>query len=299
MDVKISIIIVSFNQPEALVRAVDSVRQSDLPFEWEVIIVDNHSTREFPLYLSNEPQVRIFFNNDNYGVAKANNLAAANAAGEYLFFLNNDAWVEPQTIRLLVEAMDMHPEIGILAPMTLNPDGSFQLSYGNAISFFSEFSRKWLMPGKESAKMHNPPRRDIWDEKEWVAGAALILRRQLFPDKSIFDERFFLYFEDLDLCLRVGKMGMKIAYWSKPAVFHQGGKREPAVFSRIHYEYRFSQLLLFSLHVGFVDRAFLRMYLLLKFSLQWLWYLGIQNREARKLTGRVIELVFSRIRRNG
>lgn len=221
---KVSVIIVSYNQPELLRQALESVQQSRAVYPVETIVIDNGSALSFAAWLRADfPTVRLIENRENLGFSRANNQGAVIAGGEYLLFLNNDARVEPDTIAQMVGRMDEEPQIGVLGPLLLNPDGSFQLSYGRRVSFFSEFDQKYFALARERRRLGQPPRRDLFQPVVWVSGACLLTRRGYFPDGRVFDENMFLYFEDHELCLRLASLGKRIVYWSAPAAFHQGG----------------------------------------------------------------------------
>ena len=120
--------------------------------------------------------------------------------------------------------MEKDRQIGVLGPLLLNADGSFQLSYGRKISLCAEFYQKTLAPLVEKWRYARRRGRSIVRETAWVSGACLLTRRELFAGQQPFDENMFLYFEDHDLCLRVRAMGKKVVYYGGARVRHHGGR---------------------------------------------------------------------------
>jgi GT2 family glycosyltransferase len=266
---KLSIIIVSYNHFDYLKTTIDSVINSRIPFSYEIIVVDNRSSDDIHAFLGHAyPDIIIIKNKKNVGFSRACNQGCSVARGEYLLFLNNDTIVFEETLQKLAAKMDSNPQIGALGPLVVNPDRSFQLSFGQSISIFSELFQKIFALKFYSWRMGFPPRRDIYSSVGWLSGCCLITRRKLFPDNKVFDEEMFLYFEDHDLCLRVSGMGKKIMYWSEPAILHYGGMSVGKTLSRAQIEYRRSQLYIYRKYQKKTSLLFLKVYLTLKFHLK-------------------------------
>lgn len=263
---KLSVILVSYNQFPLLAAALESLRASNGVGECEVIVVDNASAEDVVAFLQPRfPEVIVIRNTANLGFGRANNIGAARARGEYLLFLNSDAVVFPDTLAAMITRMDADPAIGILGPLTLNTDHSFQLSYGRPIALWSEFSQKVWSLRREARRLGTPPRRDIERTVGWVSGSCLMTRREYFPDGMVFDPAMFLYFEDHELCLRVAAMGKRVVFWSGAAVIHHGGGSGGGTRGRAALEYRRSQLYLYARWSGRWQLRLLRFYLRGKF----------------------------------
>jgi len=267
--VKCSVIIVSFNQFELLKAAIESLKKNPPPFACEIIVVDNHSTGDVQDYLNEFfHDIRIIRNPSNHGFGWANNRGAQAAQGEYLLFLNSDAEITGAALLRMVGAMERNAAIGILGPMLLNSDGSFQLSFGKKISLWAECYQKSLAPIWEKWRLNFHNRERFLKNVDWVSGACLLTRREMFLPGPVFDEEMFLYFEDHDLCLRVKALGKKVVYCPGAQVMHHLGRSQAAVAAGAMIEYRKSQLYLYRKHLPRWQSFLLRRYLSCKFRRQ-------------------------------
>ena len=128
---KLSIIIVSFNTRRLTLNCLVSIKKTTNFQDVEVIVVDNASTDGSPQAIKDQfPQVKLIANTNNTGFAKANNQGIKASRGEYVMLLNSDTLVKPEALIQLVEFMDTHPKVGIIAPQLLNPDGTIQPNGG-------------------------------------------------------------------------------------------------------------------------------------------------------------------------
>jgi GT2 family glycosyltransferase len=261
-----SIIIVSYNQFELLKAAIDSLKANPPPFAHEIIVVDSHSAGDVQEFLNDYfHDIRVIRSPANHGFGWANNRGVAAARGQYLLFLNSDAEVIGPAVAAMVEAMERDPGIGVLGPLLVNPDGSFQLSYGAKVSLAAEFYQKCLAPRLERWRYACHGGRPFQWTTAWVSGACLLTRRELFALEPPFDENMFLYFEDQDLCLRVKAMGRRVVYFTGAAARHHGGRTvgdSPAVW----LEYRKSQLYMYHKYRGGLSLRLLKKYLAWKFG---------------------------------
>ncbi|MBN2400432.1 MAG: glycosyltransferase family 2 protein [Candidatus Aminicenantes bacterium] len=266
LAVKLSVIIVSFNQFALLKAAIDSLKRNPPSFNYEIIVVDNHSNEDVQEYLNDFFwDIRIIRNPVNHGFGWANNRGVQAARGEYLLFLNNDTEIIGTAVDAMLQVMEKDSGIGALGPMLLNTDGSFQLSYGFKISLFAELYQKTM--ARLLGKWKNSRRRSggILKKTAWVSGACLLTRKDLFEKEPPFDENIFLYFEDHDLCLRVWAMRKKVVYYSGARVVHHGGQSVGSWPGAV-LEYRKSQLYLYRKHLAHWQSVLLRYYLACKFQ---------------------------------
>lgn len=210
-DFDLSIVIVNYNTADLLSGCLASIR-ANCASKAEVIVVDNAS-RDHSKDVVRElyPEVKLIVNERNEGFAGANNCGVRHASGKYLFFLNPDTKVGPGIGRSLISFMESHPEVGLAGTRLINPDGSPQCS----------LEKRY--PGQRHAGREL---RGLKGEIAWVLGASMIVRRRVFEDVGGFDERFFLYGEDQDLCFSVRKAGWLIGYIPEAAVTHWGGASE-------------------------------------------------------------------------
>ena len=264
--IKLSVIIVSFNQFDHLKAAIDALKANPLPFTYEIIVVDNHSAENVQEYLNDYfHDIRVIHNPANHGFGWANNRGVALAKGEYLLFLNSDAEVMGTAVESMVRVMEKDKHIGVLGPMLLNADGSFQLSYGPKISLPGEFYQKTMAPLIEKWKISLRQGDRILNKTAWVSGACLLTRKEIFAGQPPFDENMFLYFEDHDLCLRVRAAGKKVVYYGGAKVRHHRGLSLVALPS-VMLEYRRSQLYLYKKQRMLVSLYLLKKYLKWKYT---------------------------------
>ncbi|MBH0206595.1 MAG: glycosyltransferase [Nitrospira sp.] len=193
---------------------VESTRQcltalSEIPqdIEYEVIVVDNHSTDGTPEFLASlGGDVQIIRNRENLGLAKACNQGAQAARGTYLVFLSNEIIPQDGWLRALVGEVETHPEVGAVGSKLLYSDGTVQ--HAGVV-----FSRSELSPYRMYHHAASDlPGVNVRREFQAVAGACLLIRRTLFEELGRFDEGFQDGFEDVDLCLKVREKGYRVVY---------------------------------------------------------------------------------------
>jgi N-acetylglucosaminyl-diphospho-decaprenol L-rhamnosyltransferase len=207
----LSVIIVNYNTADFLGRCLTSIaHQTDV--NAEVIVVDNCSEDGSPDFVREEfPWVRLIANEQNLGFSKANNQALKDCNSKYIYFLNPDTEVRSGAFKNMVDFMYSHPKVGLAGTQLVNPDGSPQSSV------------EIRYPGQRHA------RNELKDLKEgiaWVMGSSMIARLEVIRGVDGFDEHYFLYGEDLDLCLRIRKSGWDIGYIPEAMVIHWGGQSE-------------------------------------------------------------------------
>jgi len=211
MTPSISIIIVNYNTGDLLVRCMDSIRaQADQACR--VIVVDNASIDDSVERMrARYSEAHLIANKRNLGFAAANNQAIGKTRDNLLFFLNPDTELQPGCLKAIREFMVSHPVVGLAGPAIINDDGSphssVEYSYPGARYQPGLFEK---LPG------------DI----AWILGAALVARREVITEIQGFDERFFLYAEDIDLCLKIRQQGWSLALISKAKVMHIEGQSE-------------------------------------------------------------------------
>jgi hypothetical protein len=184
----------------------------------EITVVDNASTDESVTVASGYPGVKVIRNEVNVGYAKAVNQVASAADSTYFLLLNPDIEVAPGSIRELTNFMDEHPDAGIGGAKLLNPDGSLQMSCRRFLTLPAILMRRTFL-GKiyPNSKVLRDYLMSDWDHSEprvvdWVLGACMCVRRAAMDEVGLMDERFFLYFEDVDWCYRMKKRGWKTYY---------------------------------------------------------------------------------------
>lgn len=260
MEPVVSVVIVTWNAKEITEKCLQSIFGALLDMPFEVIVVDNASsdgTKE--MVLQEFPNVRLISNEENIGYGPAHNKGFQRSRGRYLLVLNNDVMISNDSLRKMVDYMDTHLDVGLMGGRLQNLDGTFQPSanrrFPNLLDvFFEEFfflsSLRYLFfkfPfGAHCMKL-------FWDRKEphpvaWVGGACMMVRRKTIDQVGFFDEHFFFYREDCDLCLRIWKSGWKIMYDPRNSFTHVWGYSSKKNKQKISMESRRSLLYYFFKH---------------------------------------------------
>ncbi len=223
----VSIIIVSYNTKDFIRRCLSSLYGDPSGSVGEVIVVDNASADGSAEMLEAEfPQVKLIRNPGNLGYARAVNRGIREAGGRYFLILNPDIETGAEAIDRLRHFMDRHPEAGIAGGKLLNPDGSLQMScrtfYSVPVVLLRRTFLGKLFPNSGLVRKHLMM---DWDhnsdrEVDWVTGACMMVRREAYEAVGGMDERFFLYFEDVDWCYRMKKHGYKVCYAHRSEMKH-------------------------------------------------------------------------------
>ncbi len=230
----LSIIIVSYNSFDVLKPCLDSIRQQDYAGQTEVIVVDNASVDGTPDMVRDEyPWVKLIAGNENLGYSKGVNIGIRNASGRFFFILNPDTVVRRDSVQELADFMDATPDAGIAAPKLVFLDGNVQLSCRRFYTFKVLLLRRTPLGRmfKDATAVRDHLMldfdHDTTVEVDWMLGAAMFVRREAVEAVGLMDERFFLYFEDVDWCYRMKQHGLKVYYHAKSVVTH-GYARESA-----------------------------------------------------------------------
>ena len=233
--IDLSVFIVTYNSAPLLRSCLDSLQAQTLDTV-EVIVVDNASRDDSAAIVrADYPAVRLIASAANLGFGNANNLALSEARGRYIVLLNPDAVLLPDTLARALAHMEANPEVGMGGGLLQGTQGEWQpsarqfpslLNDGLTLSglanrypqspFFGRFDRSWADPLAAAAV-------------DWVPGAFVILRRSLVDNIGLFDPRFFLYYEEVDLCRRIHQAGFKVYYWPDLVITHIGGASSETV----------------------------------------------------------------------
>lgn len=263
----VSIIIVNYKQKDLLLKCVESIHGKIKSYPFEVIIVNNSQEDDLS-NIANEFIVRIL-KNENRGYSQANNLGSKHAKGKYLFFLNPDTIMQNDFLGDAIKVLH-DQEIGAMGFRLFNADSTFQVSFGYEISILNEIKNKKLENltwGKNCDELTRIEK--IFSEIkniDWVSGAAILIKKDIFDLVGGFDERYFLYMEDLDICKRISNKGFKIFFYPFSKIIHLKGENTKNDFKESsYYHSKESQLLYYTLHKSFFENLLIRVYLLLKF----------------------------------
>jgi GT2 family glycosyltransferase len=227
----LSVVIVSFNTREVLRECLEAVARESADLRVQIIVVDNGSRDgSIEMLRADFPAIELIASEENLGFGRANNLAFKRARGRYIVLLNSDAFLTPDALRLSVEHMDADPRVGLGGGRLVGRDGSWQPSarrfptlttdlfvysgladrYAHS-RIFGCYNRTWADPMRAA-------------NVDWVPGAYSIIRAEALAAAQPFDPRFFLYYEEVDLCRRIKAAGYTVWYWPDVVVIHIGGE---------------------------------------------------------------------------
>lgn len=230
--VDISIVIVNYNVKEFLYQCLLSIRKATDGFNVETIVVDNNSSDNSIDYLEPLfPEVKFIKLDENIGFGRANNLAFKQARGKYFLILNPDTIIQEDTLRVMYDYMEAHPEVGISGCKVLNADGTFQLPCRRGFptpwaAFCKLFGLQSIFPKSRLFAQYNQTFRDENETYyiDAIIGAFMFSRGDVIRKLEGFLEDFFMYGEDLDLCFRANKIGYKTAYVHTTSIIHYKGE---------------------------------------------------------------------------
>lgn len=220
----VSIIIVNYNTKKFIIPCLESIKKY-APQETEIIVVDNASTddsiavtRNLKLKIKN---LKLIESKENLGYAKAVNQGIKASTGDYLFVLNPDTRLTSGAIDTLINLTLLHKSVTMIGPRLLNPDGYIQPScyheptiWGATKEYFLNVKGSFV---KFAPKSNYPVKVDA------VVGAAMFIPRQVINKVGMFNEKYFMYFEDLDYCRRVRLGGLSVYYLPKAQIYHEHG----------------------------------------------------------------------------
>ena len=267
----LSIMVVNWNTRDLLENCLRSIYEDPASIDWEVVVVDNNSDDESLEMVERDfPQVVQVANRENMGFVQGNYLALENARGRYLLLLNTDTEVEQGALGQLVGFLEANAQVGAVGPKLLNRDGSLQFSCGISPSLGTEFLNKMLL--------HNLfPffKLGRWDHADirrvgWVSGACLMMRREVVENVGFLDPGLYMFYEDLEWCLRIGKNGWQTFYYPSSRVLHLGGQSTRQNLAEMLVISQRSLFYLFKKHYGRTQLAVLRLLTLVEMILRTL-----------------------------
>jgi hypothetical protein len=261
----LSVLIINWNTKEDLRNCLRSLCTQKFRHSVEIVVADNASSdgsRE--MVVAEFPEVHLVVHSTNLGFGAGNNRAFSATHARYVLFLNSDTLVTECALDRLVNFADAHPDVGIIGPKLLNRDGSLQYSCRSfpnlATGLFrntplgrlfpkNRFNREYLLTDWD----HTTPR-----EVDWVSGAAMLVRREAFQQLGGFDEGYFMYCEDVDLCYRAHQVGWKVVYFPDSVIYHLIGRSSDKVPARMTYHFHKSMYRFYKKHYARSTPFFVR-----------------------------------------
>ena len=244
--VDVTVVLVHFRTPDLLRDCLATIAAAGTRARVELLIVDNDPLDDAAAGLAARHQARYLRNERNVGYGRAVNQGLEEGRGRHFLILNPDIAVRPGAIDALVEFMDRHPAVGVAGPKLFSPDGTLQFSartfYTLPIILLRRTPLGRLWPNARLVREHlmmDWDHRDV-REVDWLLGGALIVRRAAVADVGGMDERFFLYFEDVDWCSRMHRRGWRVVYVPAAEMVHAHQRASARGFltrgQRLHLE---------------------------------------------------------------
>ena len=269
----LSIIIVNYKTSKQLTQCLESITQNEVTYKYEVCVVDNNSADQSVYSVRSKfPDVNLIINKSNVGYGAANNIGINSTCGRYILLLNPDTTIPKNALEEFVNYLEKHPDVGAVGPKIVREDGSLDKACRRSfptpkVAFYRLFGLYRLFPKRNLLKQYNldyiSP--DIEMEVDSLVGACMMFRRNILQLCDAFDERFYLYGEDIDLCYRIKKLGFKIIYFPGVTILHYKGMSTKQNLSRATIEFYRAMYLFHRKH--YASDYF--------FVFNWLVYAGI------------------------
>ena len=234
-DPELSIVIVNYNVKEFLQNLIYSIQKAACNISTEIIIIDNNSEDGSVEFINEKllplGGIKLISNKENLGFSKANNIGLSEARGKYLLLLNPDVVVSEDTFQKVIDFFESNQKAGLAGCKILNPDGTLQLACrrsfpGPWTAFCKVTGLSSLFPKSRFFARYNLTylNEDETYEVDAVSGSFMMLTREAYEKVGGLDEEFFMYGEDLDLCYRIQKAGLKVYYVHSTQIIHYKGE---------------------------------------------------------------------------
>jgi len=220
---KLTISIVNYNSGQYLISCLESLKKVNSELEFDVVVLDNDSKDGSFIQAKNKfPEFEFIDNKANLGFGKAHNIALKKAKTKYLLTLNPDCEVPSGTLKFIYDYMEKNPEVGVATSKVEKADGTLDIASHRGFPtpkasfkyFFLKNDKEYHLTDKNMNETH---------EIDSAVGAFMFMRKEVLEKVGYFDEDYFLYGEDLDLCFRIKKAGFKVMYVPEVAVLHVKG----------------------------------------------------------------------------
>ncbi|MFH1284727.1 MAG: glycosyltransferase family 2 protein [Candidatus Peregrinibacteria bacterium] len=242
---KLSITVVNYNQKYFPRLCVEALQKSKTDFDFEIIFCDNNSSDESLDYLKSSAEkgdIKLVEPGKNLGYGGGHNFAAREAKGKYILILNTDITVEPDTLQKLVDYLDAHKEAGMVGPKLMYHNGEIQQSCRRHFRFFDLFIKRsflkriWPFSRRYKNYIMGDFNHKSTQEVDLITGAFMMIPKEIFDKVRGFDERYFLFMEDFDLCRKVEEAGYKVVYYPEAVATHYHKRLSEGSFFRLLFK---------------------------------------------------------------
>ena len=257
----LSIAVISYNTRDLLLACLHSVYRQTADVDYEVIVVDNASIDgSADAVRAQYPGVTVITNAENRGFSKACNQAAAVSSGRHLLLLNSDTVMQPNTLRTMVTCLDRQSDIGVVSCLQRDGQGRVLQSCFVFPSIRDHVRHSEDLPAAIRRLAGGMPKMDctLSQDVEWANGACLMIRKALYDRLGGLDERFFMYFEDVDLCRRVHQLGYRVRHVADGEVVHLVGRSSLTSRTRLNEQWELSRIRYIEKHFSRPRRVFMK-----------------------------------------
>lgn len=223
----LSIVILNYNSRGLVKNCITSILESGIDRAYEIIVVDNNSRDNVQDMLKERwPQIKLVRHQKNIGFGSGVNAGIREAVGQHILIINPDIFVLPGAIARLINHVENNEGVGMVGPRLLNPDRTLQKNCYRWHKIWTPIFRRTFLEFLPAAKAELARfLMDDWDhastaEVDWIQGSCVLIPKKVFDTVGLFDERFFMYFEDTDLCRRIKRAGLKNVYIPDAEVIH-------------------------------------------------------------------------------
>lgn len=226
---KLTVTIVNYNQKYFPKICVEALKKSKTDFDFEIIICDNNSKDESLDYLKKAHEkgyITLVEPGENLGYGKGHNFAAKEAKGEYILILNTDITVETDTLQKLVDYLEDHKDVGMVGPKLKYHNGEVQQSCRRHFRFVDLFIKRtflkhiWPFKKRHESYIMGDFNHMSTQEVDLVTGAFMMMPKAVFDKVRGFDDRYFLFMEDFDLCRKTQMADYKVVYYPEAVATH-------------------------------------------------------------------------------
>ncbi len=238
----LSIVIVNYQTFELTRDTVNSILKYSYPFSYEIIVVDNASNDDSLAKLKDyfKDSVKFIESDENKGFAAGNNLALRQVDSDYILLLNSDTVVWENTLEQVYNYMEKHPDVGACGCRVRLENGELDKACKRTFpNVKNSFFRLFHIPNKSKDDNYNLT--DLPDDEVYeidcLTGAFMFIKNEALKQAGLFDETFFMYGEDIDLCYRIKDAGWKIVYYGKSSITHFKGASSKKQKNKLIYEF--------------------------------------------------------------
>jgi len=221
---KLSIIITHHHTPELLDLCINSIKNTISNLEYEIIVLNSETRERDEEFIKDKwPEIKIISFKKNIGYSKLINKGIKEAQGDFILILNADIITLEGAVSEMLEYIKEHKDVGVIAPQLQDYTNNLQISCFNDPNFYVILARRTFFGKTKKGKKILEKffiNTDSLQEVDWAQGSAILFRRDLIDKVGLWDEKFFMYFEDADWCRRIRKAGYKIIYLPSAKMIH-------------------------------------------------------------------------------